>query len=248
MLLAAADTNRKLAALDRRYRSEYLTTVAKLEQRLGRREQALQAGRDVLAASPGNPDVYKFFADLCFQLGDQEEGLEALRRSVRANPSDPQGLITLANALAERVRQGEAIELLWRAFEKTNELDAKLGVIERLTQLYLENNQFDRLLERLERERREADKTREATLCIAQAFTTAGDLGTARQQLERLLTENTRDTHLLGQLSTLCEQEGDLAAAVKYQRQLNVAAPNNFDNKLRLAQLLTRSGEHGRGR
>src|SRR5204863_4164875 len=120
-LLAAADTNRKLATLDRRFRTEYLTAVAKLEQRLGRRDQALQAGRDLLAASPGNPEVYKFFADLCFQLGDQEEGLEALRRSVRANPSDPQGLITLANALSERVRQGEAIELLWRAFEKSNE-------------------------------------------------------------------------------------------------------------------------------
>lgn len=242
-LLAAADINRKLAALDRRYRSEYLTAVAKAEQRLGRRTEALQAGRDLLAASPGNPEVYKFFADLCFQLGDQEEGLEALRRSVRANPSDPQGLITLANALSERVRQGEAIELLWRAFEKTNELDARLGVIERITQLYLENNQFDRLLERLERERREAEKAREITLCIAQAYTTAGDLGTARQQLERLLTENTRDTHLLGQLSLLCEQEGDLAASVKYQRQLNAAAPTNYDHQLRLAQLLTRSGE-----
>ena len=242
-MLAAADTNRKLAVLDRRYRTEYLTAVTKLEQRLGRREQTLQAARDLLAASPGNPDVYKFYAELCFQLGDQEEGLEALRRSVRANPSDPQGLVSLANALSERVRQGEAIELLWRAFEKTPELDAKLGVIERITQLYLENNQFDRLLERLERERREADKTREATLCLAQAYTTAGDLGEARQQLERLLTENTRDTHLLSQLSTLCEQEGDLAAAVKYQRQLGSAASNNHDHQLRLAQLLTRTGE-----
>src|SRR5205814_2340608 len=125
-LLAAADTNRKLAATDRRFRTEYLTAVARLEQRLGRREQALQAGRDLLASAPGNPDVYKFFADLCFQMGDQEEGLEALRKSVRANPSDPQGLIALANALGERVRQGEAIELLWRAFEKTNELEGKL--------------------------------------------------------------------------------------------------------------------------
>ena len=239
----AADTNRKLAALDRRYRTEYLTAVTKLEQRLGRREQAMQAARDLLAASPGNPDVYKFFSDLCFQMGDQEEGLEALRRSVRANPSDPQGLITLASALGERVRQGEAIELLWRALDKTAELDSKLAVVERITHLYLENHQFDRLLERLERERREAEKAREATLCIAQAYTTAGDLGAARQQLERLLTENTRDTHLLGQLSTLCEQEGDLPAAVKYQRQLNVAAPSNYDNQLRLAQLLTRSGE-----
>ena len=75
------------------------------------RANCCKQARDLLAASPGNPDVYKFFADLCFQLGDQEEGLEALRRSVRANPSDPQGLISLANALSERARQGEAIEL-----------------------------------------------------------------------------------------------------------------------------------------
>jgi tetratricopeptide (TPR) repeat protein len=242
-MLAAADTNRKLAAVDRRYRSEYLQAVAKLEQRLGRRELALQAGRDVLAASPGNPEVYKFYADLCFQLGEQEEGLEALRRSVRANPSDPAGLMTLAGALAERTRQGEAIELLWRAFEKTNELEAKLGVIDRITQLYLENNQFDRLIERLERERRESDKAREMAMCIAQAFTTAGDLGTARAQLEKLLTENNRDVHLLTQLVTLCETEGDVAAAVKFQRLINAAAPNNYDHQLKLAQLLTRTGE-----
>ena len=242
-MLAAADTNRKLAAIDRRYRTEYLTAVAKLEQRLGRREQALQAGRDLLAASPGNPETYKFYADLCFQLGDQEEGLDALRRSVRANPGEPAGLITLANALSERVRQGEAIELLWRAFEKTNDLEGKLGIVDRITQLYLENNQFDRLVERLERERREADKAREMTMCLAQAYSTAGDLGTARAQLEKLLTENNRDTGLLGQLVSLCENEGDIAAALKYHRQLVAAAPTNYDHQLKLAQLLTRTGE-----
>ena len=41
-LLAAADANRKLAILDRRFRTEYLTTVAKLEQRLGRRAQDIR--------------------------------------------------------------------------------------------------------------------------------------------------------------------------------------------------------------
>ncbi len=242
-LLLAADTNRKLATLDRRFRTEYLTAVAKLEARLGRRAEALQAGRDLLAAAPGNPDHYKFFAELCFQLGEGEEGLESLRRSVRANPSEPQGLLTLANAMAERFRSGEAIELLWRAFEKTNELEGKLSIITRLTELYLQNNQFDRLLERLERERREADKQREMTLCIGQAYQAAGDLGTARQQLERLLTENSRDTQLLQQLSQLSESEGDSAVALKYQKQLVQAAPNNHDAQLRLAQLLVKAGE-----
>jgi tetratricopeptide (TPR) repeat protein len=242
-LTSAADTYRQLANLDRRYRTEHLTNVAKIEARLGRRDQALQAGRDLLAAAPGNPDHYKFFAELCFQLGDPEEGLESLRRSVRANPSEPQGLLTLAGALSERQRAGEAIELLWRAFDKTSELEGKLSIIGNLTELYLQQNQFDKLLERLERERGEAEKAREMTMCIAQAYQSAGDYGTARGQLERLLTENTRDTALLNQLSQLAESEGDLSSATKYQRQLDKAAPNNHDSQLRLAQLLVRSGE-----
>ena len=242
-LEAAVDANKKLALIDRRFRTDYLTQVMKLEQRLGRRDAALAAGKELLASAPGNPDVYKTYSDLCFQLGEMEEGLEALRRSVRANPGEPGGLNTLASALSERGRQGEAIELLWRAFEKTNDLEGKLGVIDRLANLYLEANQFDKLLERLERERREADKNREYTLCIAQAYQSAGDLGTARQQLERLLTENTRDANLLGQLSQLSEQEGDLPSALKYQRQLAAVSSQSFDAQVRLAQLLLKTGE-----
>src|SRR5207253_4987917 len=85
-LLAAADANRKLAAIDRRYRTEYLTNVAKLEAKLGRRDQAFAACRDLLAAAPNNPEHYQFYANLCFQLGEPEDGLDALRRAVRVNP------------------------------------------------------------------------------------------------------------------------------------------------------------------
>jgi tetratricopeptide (TPR) repeat protein len=241
-LLAAADANRKLAAIDRRYRTEYLTNVAKLESKLGRREPALQAGRDLLAAAPGNPEHYQFYANLCFQLGENEDGFDALRRAVRVNPEEPKVMLTLASSLAERFRTDEAIELYWRAFDKAKELDAKLGVIPRLTELYLQNNHFDRLLERLQRERHEAGKQREMTICLAQAYQAAGDLGTARQQLERLLTENPRDSQLLQQLSSLAETEGDLSAAVKFQQQLLKIAPGK-DSQARLAQLLVRSGE-----
>ena len=47
-LIAAIETNTKLATIDRRYRTEHLKKVAQIEVRLGRREKALQAGRDVL--------------------------------------------------------------------------------------------------------------------------------------------------------------------------------------------------------
>lgn len=239
---AAADCQRKLAELDRRARTDYLTEVAKLETRLGRKDQALKAGRDLLAAAPGNPESYQFFADLCFQLGETEEGFSALRRAVRVNPGDAKAMLTLAESLAQQFRTEEAIELYWRAFEKGAELEGKLDIVARLTSLYLQRNQFDRLVARLEREQREGDKQREMTICLAQAYSASGDFGTARQALERLLTSNARDGQLLQQLSMLAETEGDVAAAAKYQKQINEFAPTE-EGTNRLAQLYVRAGE-----
>jgi tetratricopeptide (TPR) repeat protein len=242
-LLAAVDINTRLAAIDRRYRTEYLKQVATLEQKLGRRDKAIQAGRDLIAAAPGNPETYEFFSQLCFQLGESEEGLGALRRSVRVNPTEPKGLLLLASALSEQFRTSEAIELYWRAFDKASNLEDRLGVVPKLTELYLQTNQFDRLLERLERQRREPNQQREMTICLAQAYQSAGDDGNARQELEKLLTEETRDIQLLNQLVKLCESDGDLEAAVKFQQQLMKSAPGK-EATMRLAQLMMKLGEN----
>ncbi len=174
-----------LAEIDRRNRTEHLMGVAKLETRLGRIEAALKAGRDLLAAAPGNPDSHQFFAELCFQLGRPEEGLDALRRAVRANPNDTKIVLELAETLAGQYQTDEAIEMYWRTFDRAADLDEKLDVVRRLTELYLQRNQLDRLLTRLEHqdqgERPGAGATqpRDVAMCMAQAYATSGDLGSA---------------------------------------------------------------------
>ena len=133
--LDAVEIYEKLAVTDRRFRSEHLKKIAQLEARIGRRDRALAAGREVLAAAPGNPDAFEFFAQLCFQFGANDEGLTTLRRAVRANPSDARSLLLLANALADQFRTAESIDLLWQAFDKTNDLDGKLSIVQRLKPL-----------------------------------------------------------------------------------------------------------------
>jgi tetratricopeptide (TPR) repeat protein len=242
-LRAAADINRRLATVDRRGRSDYLQRVASLEAQLGRIEEALAAGRDLVAAAPGNIETNQFFADLCFRLNRTEDGFATLRRAIRLNPNETSLLLSLAAALAGQFRMDEAIEHYWQAFEREKDLDAKLDVVGKLTELYLQTNHLDRLLERLERGRREADLRRQMTICLAQAYQSAGDYGMARQELEGLLNENTRDTQLLLQLSKLAETESDFAAAAKYQEQLVRLAPGN-ETEYRLAALLARAGDH----
>ena len=239
---AAADTNRTLAGLDRRNRADYLSAIARLEARLGRTRAALEAGRELLAASPGNVERHQEFAELCFGLGEVEEGLDALRRASRANPSDPKASNVLADALARQFRTEEAIELYWRAFDRTSDLDERLGVVNRLTDQYLQRNQFDRLIARLERELREPERKRELTLCLAQAHQAAGDLGTARQELESLLANNPRDSALLTQLSNLAEAEGDVNGASRYLKAAVDVAPTP-ESTARLGNLYLRAGE-----
>jgi tetratricopeptide (TPR) repeat protein len=249
-LNGAAEALRRLAEIDRRNRTEHLTGIAKLESRLGRIDAAIKAGRDLLAAAPGNPEHYEFFAQLCFQLGKPDEGLDALRRAVRFNPNDTKITLTLAETLADQFQTVEAIEQYWRAFDRASDLDDKLGVVRRLTELYLQRNQLDRLFTRLQHSDREdrpaIDATgvreRDVALCVSQALATSGDLGGARSELERLLAANKQDPHLLGQLSKLAEEEGDIESAARYQKQLNELAPSD-EGASRLAQLYARVGE-----
>ena len=243
-LSGATLTLRKLAEVDRRGRTEYLTGVARLEARLGRKDAALKAGRDLLAAAPGQLDNHQFFAELCFQLGQVDEGLDALRRAVRLNEADPKALLGLAETLANQFRTEEAIEMFWRAFDKAADLEARLPIVTRLTALYLQRNQFDRLIARLERQGREADRQREMTICLAQAYSASGDFGTARAELERLLSTNPRDTKLLHQLAVLSESEGDPSTASKFQKQLVDIAPSDESNA-KLAQFYIQAGEIG---
>ena len=150
-------------------------------------------------------------------------------------------MTTLAAALANDFRTDEAIQLYWQAFEKSEELDDQTSLVMKLTELHLQLNQFDRLIERLERGRREEETRRAMTICLAQAHHTAGDYGTARAELESLLTTDTRDTELLLQLSKLCEAGQDFDAAAEYQRQIASIAPGP-ETEYRLAQIAPGAG------
>ena len=238
----AIEANQKLAALDRRARTDYLQRIATLSMRLGKVSEALEAGQDVIAAAPGNPELYQFYATLCFQVGKQNEGLDALRRAVRVNPSDSKALLTLAQALADQFRTDEAIELFWRAFDTAEDLDGKNAIVASLTELYLRTNHFDRMIARLTRLGEEQKNDREATIWLAAAHQAAGDIGTARETLEKLLTDESKDTQLLTQLVRLAELEYDLDQAVAYQRRINELSPSR-ESRQQLAGLLLRSGE-----
>ena len=216
----AADAMKKLASLDRRGISEYLRKTARLQVRLGQFEDALTTGREVIKATPGNPEAYQFFADLAFEVGQPKEAVESLRRAVRVNPGDEASLRALAKTLADEFQTPEAIELYWRAFEKAADLDSQTQIVVALSNLYLRSNQFPKLVERLELRSRELNLPTEMTRCIATAYREAGDSRKARETLESLVVGDVADVELLRRLVSLSLEEQSIAEAIAYQREI----------------------------
>ncbi len=165
-----------------------------------------------------------------------------MRKAVRINPDDPALMMALAQALSNQLDTREAIELYWRAFGMSESIDDKTSLTSKMVPLYEQINQVDLILERFQRERQEEDKRREMTICLAQAYQTMGDLVSAKVELESLLSEDTRDTNLLQQIAKLCESNGELDAAIAYQRQLVGLAPGH-ETEFPLAAMLRNNGE-----
>ncbi len=233
----AADAMKKLASLDRRGISEYLRKTARLQVRLGQFEDALTTGREVIKATPGNPEAYQFFADLAFEVGQPKEAVESLRRAVRVNPGDEASLRALAKTLADEFQTPEAIELYWRAFEKAADLDSQSQIVVALSNLYLRSNQFPKLVERLELRSRELNLPTEMTRCIATAYREAGDFRKARETLEQFLIDTPNDVGLLRELRTLSEAEGNKELQIDLQRRIADTTQSEADETQLVQQL-----------
>lgn len=237
----AADAMKKLASLDRRGISEYLRKTARLQVRLGQFQEALATGREVIKATPGNPEAYQFFADLAFEVGQPKEAVESLRRAVRVNPGDEGSLRALAKTLADEFQTPEAIELYWRAFEKAADLDSQTQIVVALSNLYLRSDQFPKLIERLELRSRELNLPTEMTRCIATAYREAGDFRKARETLESLINNDKGDIELLRRLVSLSLEEKSLSDAISYQRRI-VENTSSVTEKAALQSLLKDAG------
>ncbi|MBS0206479.1 MAG: tetratricopeptide repeat protein [Planctomycetes bacterium] len=241
-LRSAVAIYKQLLVLNRKLRTDYLRRICVLEERLGNRHESLQAGRDLLAASPNNSEASDFVAQLCFRLGKADEGIQILRRSLRSNPGDLATSMKLAAALATRNQSAEAIELLWQAFDRSRGLEDRLALVQQLSETYSKLGQLNVLMARLERIAQDPAQERDLTICLAQVYETAKDFANALRKLETLWTEETRDTDLLSHLRRLAEQQNDLPAAIRYQRRVWEVTTQNSD-RYQLALLLLKSGE-----
>jgi len=238
----AIEAFRQLARLDTRFLPNYLKRISGLQLQLGQSNEALATAAELIAAQPGNPDSYRFYADQCFKIGRDDEGLETLRRALQAAPRDPDTRQALAAALAGRFKSDEAIELYWGLLEDATSLDEEKRLVGLLAPIYEQRGDFDHLISRLELRGREASNMRTATLLASVAHSAVRDFGSARQTLEPLLVDNPRDPELLTEVVNLADAASEPEVALGYQQQL-LALADTPEHRSRLLKFMVDSGQ-----
>jgi predicted Zn-dependent protease len=222
----AAAIYEKLAQSDPQRRVDHLKRLANIQRDLGNMDKAIETARLVMATGAGNAANSRFYADMLLHVGRHADGIEALRRAVRLDPTDTVTLSALADGLFDAGEINEALEILWRVFERTEDLQSKIGTVSKMSTYYQQSQRFDQLIERLRQISKDAVSRRESAYCLAQAYVTVSDFEAARQTLEMLLLgtggdeKKTDDTLLLSQLSRIAEQQGDFGTAIRYQEML----------------------------
>jgi tetratricopeptide (TPR) repeat protein len=242
---SAIEFYQRLMKLDRRFRVDSLRAITELEVKLGRKDHALKAGRDLLAAAPSNPENAEYVVEVCLRFQAHAEALQILRRAARQNPAEKRLALKLVDRLMEVQPEGsrqkadggnvehsplatrhsplpleEAREALWRTFELTTKSDDRMELARKLGELSVFPGEFAKLTQRLERLRHEPKLSRDAALALVQIHEQAGDTEQARRELQRLLPQAPRDVDLLKRMVSLSESTGNLDEAIVHQRRI----------------------------
>ena len=240
LLDRASNASRRLAELSPQNRTAALQQVVRLEQQLGRTAKALEAAELLIRESPEHADSCRVFADLCFESGRDAEGLECLKQCVRRSPDDVQLSMELADILADQFQPEAASSVLWRTFERVENLSDRLALIEPLTRFAQETDTVDQVIDRL----KSADSTDPVDRCLfaATAISLCGEPDRARELLDQATYQFGRDVRILKVLVELAETDGDLELATRYQRQVTDIS-NTSEDRVRLAGLEFKTGQ-----
>ena len=218
----------KLTQDDPARSGEHWKHIIAIQIQRGELPQALESSQNLLGRGTENADRLRFVADLFLGAQRQGEAVKLLQQALILEPGNTDVLRILAQTLAESDRHEEAIELLWRLYERLDHPSAKLSVIEMLASEYGSLGRDDELIELLQQLSRHYDHRRVSMQALARVFTVRGDHEEAQNALEILLDlpddgkdeSDWAEQWVLRELVAVTERQDDFAAAVRYQEML----------------------------
>jgi len=225
----------KLVQDDPARSGDHWKQIITLHIQRGELSQALESSRNLLGHGTENAERLRFVADLFLSVNRRTEAVKLLQQALTYEPGNTDVLRMLAQTLADSLQHEEAIELLWRLYERLEHFSAKLSVIEILTNEYAKWGKSEDLVEHLWQLSRNHERRRESMQSLVRVFTIQGDHEEAQNVLETMLDlpeESKAEAEwasqwVLRELVAVAEKQDDLAMAVRYQEMLCQKLPDS---------------------
>ncbi|MCL2005851.1 MAG: tetratricopeptide repeat protein [Planctomycetaceae bacterium] len=225
---AAIELYRQLVREDPARAGNYWQQIITLQIQHGELQQALESTQNLIGLGTGNAVAanaqrLRFVADLFLSVHRQEEAVRLLRQALHLEPGNTDILRMLAQTLADAEQHEEAVELLWRLYDRLDNAAGKLSVVAILTNAYSNLARDADLVEHFRHLSKNHAHRREALQALARVFTLQGDDEEALHTLEMLLdmpADEESSQGVLRELVALSERLADYAAAARYQEML----------------------------
>lgn len=230
------------AAVSERQSSAALDTLALVEMRSGRLDDAVRHLEESTVRTPANLQAATALSGIRLARKDEAGAEKALRDAIHANPRSPAGYVELGRLLERLGRREEAEQQFTSAVEKDPnhapallglaQLQVRAGRTDRADQTYrklsalpdrsyrplhalfmMESGRHNEAIQELAKLYQDDSKDRTTRGYLLAAYVRANRLAEASKLLENALAANPKDTDLLLGMSRLHALRRDYAAA-----------------------------------
>lgn len=167
---------------------------------VGSLSEAVAEFKLILKSPPTSPDELVVLSGVAADLRLADESQDLLRKAVRANPSDVDIRMQLANSLAARRADQDAMEHYRHCLDLTEDLKGRLQIVNSMATVAKEGRFTKQLVDEL---RNLPLEPREQALMLAEALVVAGRSADATRELETLLLRDSQDAFVMNRLADI---------------------------------------------
>ena len=216
---AIAQFNR-LVELEPTRRETHLERIVVASIDKGDRGTATEQAERLFRFPPFTVDDCLRRARLARRLKQPTREVEFLRQAVQRDPRQLETRRELASVLSRRKQFEEAVEQLWRVFEMSDDLKAKLDAVTALTLTAEKVRRTAQIEARLESDRDQRPRDVSVALCLAKSLSVTGKSTRAIAEVDRILQKHPSNKSALHFRIELAANSGDWEAAAMTRERL----------------------------
>lgn len=240
----AIDALKELTSRDKTRARAYHKDLLDLYLGIDSKDDVLRTAKEIVSLTPADPESRLELAQVYAAYGEPKLALEQYRHALRLEAEEPEYHRAYGIALRAQGRFGEAQEAFRKMLETAQADSTRISAVEALTDVYLQRERLEELIDEFRRNIRLTPKKHAAYENLAVAYKRAGQLNKSIEVLESALANADDREPALKSLIAYNYEATDFAKVRNYYEQLlaQQGQPTAFEYE-KLGRIYAQLGE-----